>query len=184
MREHLDKIFLEKKAENIKKIIPSFEPEIDDWYIREDNDKLLDFYNQKKVCFMKYRRCSKKFGWGDNFMIDFWFKNDITKAKGYDVQSRIDLWNKYNLYQRTNLPYDNLPYKAYYNFYINGIIGYNGLEADFYFRENIKYDEVLSTIKEIKREYSEYYFVNLDQILQNIMNEKYEIILQKIKQLK
>lgn len=185
MIDYYEKIDLERKAKNLKNIIPSFESEHDDWYLREDNNKRVLNKIQNKICFIKYRRCTQKFKkWKNSFMIDVWISDDITKAKAYDVKKYIDLWNDFDLYglRFYNDNNEKTKDKAFIDFYVNGIIEQNGLEADSHFRLRVEYDDILRFFKEILDKYDDYYFVNLDQILQNIMNEKYEIILQKIKE--
>jgi len=187
MIDYYEKTELERKAENFKKIIPSFELEHDDWYLREDNNKRVLNKIETKICFIKYRSCTQKFKkWKNSFMIDVWICDDMTKVKGYNEKKFIYLW-KYHLKELygSNFFNDNNKIsknKAFIDFYFNGLIEANGLEADSHFRSRIEYDNILKFFKEILDKYHDYYFVNLDQILQNIMNQKYEIILEKIKE--
>lgn len=183
---------LKNNFETLQNLKKSFERDYDDFYIRYKNSKHLHikyFINNctprrlkmpEKICFIDYRKCSGRYK--DSFMITMLFKNDIHTINGFNIKEYFNLYNNYELYKIDSFRYSfNKPFKnkMFYDFYLNGIIERNGLESDFYLEQRLEFDEILKYFEEIIEEYKTYYFVNLDYIMQNIMNEKYEIISEK-----
>lgn len=119
----------------------------------------------KKCIYLKYYQCRGFYK--NSFMFDYFIINDVYKIEGFDKQKflnilNVDVGSFYN--------YEN-KFKILYNLYVSSVIYMYGVLADKKFRERIEYNELNQFFIRLNEKYKDYYILNLDYILTDLLIE-------------
>lgn len=128
-----------------------------------------------KCIYLKYHQCRGFYK--DSFMFDYFIINDVYKIKGFDAQKLCNIFNSYDIDEK--FFYKN-KYKTIYNLYVNTAISVDGFWADKTFRERIEYNELNQFFERLNDKYKDYYILNLDYILTDLLVETNYIFSDKI----
>lgn len=165
---------MKDEIKNLKNISKTFVNERLDYYSIL-NKNYFQSPVPKKCIYLKYHQCRGFYK--DSFMFDYFIINDVYKIKGFDAQKLCNIFNSYDIDER--FFYKN-KYKTLYNLYVNTAISVDGFWFDKTFRERIEYNELNQFFERLNDKYKEYYILNLDYILTDLLLETNCIFSDKI----
>ena len=156
-----------------------------DYFIKENrrNFSLTGKNSVFKCIYIEYYECYGRYK--DSFMFEYWVIDNLFKQPNFDTKKYCDFLNIISApetYDYNKIEQDS--FKSYFNNFRYE----NGFQADRYRKIRCEYYEINEFFNRICEKYDDYYIINLEEILFNMIREinniqkrRFEIELGRIK---